>query len=110
VIDEVCSAKTPTGAWENYLAKHREVTSKIYDKKPELNEDTVNHPSHYTDGGIECIDAIQAALTEEEYLGYLKGNIIKYVWRERMKGRKESLDKAGWYLGKASLQREAIDS
>lgn len=85
-IDEVCSAK------------------------PSLKEDTVNHPSHYTDGGIECIDAIQAALTEEEYLGYLKGNIIKYVWRERMKGRKESLDKAGWYLGKASQQREAIDS
>lgn len=109
-IDDVCSAKVPTAAWENYLTKHREVTSKICDKKPELKEDTVNHPSHYTDGGIECIEAIQAALTEEEFLGYLKGNIIKYVWRERMKGRKESLDKAGWYLEKASQQREAIDS
>jgi hypothetical protein len=108
--DQLVSGTKSVEAWDAYVAKHREVTSKIYDKKPELTEDTVNHPSHYTDGGIECIDAIQAALTDEEYLGYLKGNIIKYVWRERMKGRKESLDKAGWYLEKASQQREAIDS
>ena len=61
--------------------------------------DNVNHPEHYTSGNIECIEAIQAALTEEEYRGYLKGNIIKYVWRERIKGGAESLKKAQWYLG-----------
>jgi hypothetical protein len=60
--------------------------------------DNVNSPSHYTGGDIECIDAIQAALTPEEYRGYLKGNIIKYVWRERYKGGAESVAKAGWYL------------
>ena len=60
--------------------------------------DSVNHPSHYTDGAIECIDAIQAQLTPEEYRGYLKGNIAKYVWRERHKGGRESLMKARWYL------------
>ena len=48
--------------------------------------DLVNHPLHYTDGAIECIDAIAAQLTPEEYRGYLKGNIAKYVWRERHKG------------------------
>ena len=58
----------------------------------------INHPSHYTDGAIECIDAIQAQLTPEEYRGYLKGNIAKYVWRERHKGGRESLMKARWYL------------
>ena len=62
--------------------------------------DVVNHPSHYTDGGIECIDAIEAQLTPEEYRGYLKGNIAKYVWRERHKGGTESLKKARWYLNR----------
>ena len=60
--------------------------------------DNVNHPEHYTSGGVECIDAIQAALTPEEYRGFLKGNVIKYTWRERMKAGVESLQKAEWYL------------
>jgi hypothetical protein len=61
-------------------------------------EDLVNHPSHYNDGGIECIEAIEASLTPEEYRGYLKGNVQKYVWREKHKGGIESLEKAQWYL------------
>ena len=54
-------------------------------------EDAVNHPPHYNKGGIECIDAIQAALTPEEFRGYCKGNIIKYSWRERHNGGNEDL-------------------
>jgi len=60
--------------------------------------DAVNHPSHYTSGEIECIDAIQAALTEEEFRGYCKGNALKYTWREEFKGGNEDLQKAVWYL------------
>jgi hypothetical protein len=60
--------------------------------------DNVNHPSHYTDGSIECIEAIEAQLSKEEYRGYLKGNIAKYLWREKHKGGVESLKKAEWYL------------
>lgn len=60
--------------------------------------DNVNHPPHYTAGGVECIDAIKAALTEEEFRGFCKGNALKYVWRERHKGGTESLAKATWYL------------
>lgn len=60
--------------------------------------DNVNHPPHYKQGDIECIDAIQAALTPEEFRGYCKGNALKYVWRERHKGGIESLQKAVWYL------------
>jgi hypothetical protein len=60
--------------------------------------DPVNRPDHYTQGGIECIEAIQAALTAEEFRGYCKGNVLKYVWRERNKGGTESLEKAAWYL------------
>jgi hypothetical protein len=60
--------------------------------------DPVNAPPHYRQGDIECIDAIRAALTDEEWRGYCKGNAIKYVWRERHKGGDESVAKAGWYL------------
>ena len=62
--------------------------------------DAVNHPPHYRQGGIECIDAIRAALTDEEFRGYCKGNVLKYVWRERHKGGTESLKKAQWYMGR----------
>lgn len=64
-------------------------------------EDVVNRPSHYTAAGtIECIEAIEAQLTKEEFRGYLKGNIAKYNWRERNKGGTESLKKAQWYLNR----------
>jgi hypothetical protein len=64
----------------------------------EEKNDVVGHPSHYTQGGIECIDAIRAALTPEEFSGYCKGNVLKYVWRERFKGTTIDLKKAGQYL------------
>ena len=60
--------------------------------------DAVNEPDHYRQGMIECIEAIEAQLTAEEFRGYLKGNVAKYVWRERHKGGGESLRKAQWYL------------
>ena len=63
-----------------------------------IQEDQVNHPSHYTDGSIECIEALEAELTADEFRGYMKGNIAKYIWRERMKGGVQSLKKAQWYL------------
>lgn len=61
--------------------------------------DPIN-PDHYKQAtnGIECIDAIEAALTPDEFRGYCKGNVIKYVWRERLKGNGESLTKGLWYL------------
>ena len=62
--------------------------------------DNVNHPPHYNQQSIECIDAIEAQMTPEEFRGYLKGNVVKYLWRERKKGGKESLKKAKWYLNK----------
>lgn len=66
------------------------------DAKPA--DDAVLHPSHYTQGGIECIDAIRSMLTPEEFRGFCKGNVIKYTWREKYKGNDESLKKAQWYL------------
>lgn len=64
--------------------------------------DMVNQPPHYKQGDIECIDAIRAALTPEEFRGYCKGNALKYVWRELHKGGDESMKKATWYINKAT--------
>lgn len=73
-------------------------------------KDNVNNPEHYTAGGIECIDAIQAALTPEEFRGYCKGNALKYEWRERLKGGTESLKKARWYLDRLIQMDESFDN
>ena len=43
--------------------------------------DMVNHPPHYTDGSVECIDAIRASMGYEAYEGFLKGQVRKYRWR-----------------------------
>ena len=75
-------------------------------KTPVLQGDVVNHPSHYTDGGIECIEAIEAALTTEEFRGYCKANCMKYIWRESHKGGTESLKKAQWYLNRLIILDE----
>ena len=56
--------------------------------------DLVNHPKHYTAGGIETIDFIEA-----KRLGYNLGNVVKYITRAGHKGNQlEDLRKAQWYL------------
>ena len=63
--------------------------------------DPVERPSHYTAGNIECIDAIKAATTQEEFEGFLRGNVLKYLWRCNLKSNKtEDLNKARWYLNR----------
>lgn len=63
-------------------------------------DDIINHPAHYTAGGIECIDAIEAAIAaiESPTEACLTGQIIKYVWRWRLKNGVEDLKKARFYL------------
>lgn len=63
-----------------------------------IKADKVKHPSHYTSGNIETIDYIKDQLTEEEFRGYVKGNVLKYVSRERHKNGDEDLRKAQFYL------------
>jgi hypothetical protein len=62
--------------------------------------DNVNHPQHYTQGGIETIEYLQAKLTAEQFEGYLVGNILKYVSRYPHKNGIEDLKKAQWYINK----------
>ena len=72
----------------------------LFDLEMNLHPANIDHPQHYQTEGIECIDAIRAQMTDEEYRGFLKGNVLKYMWRERKKGGTESLMKAQWYLNK----------
>jgi hypothetical protein len=58
--------------------------------------DPIN-PSHYKQGGIECIEAIKAA-TGEGFVGFVWGNVLKYLWRWPKKGGVDDLKKARWYL------------
>lgn len=68
---------------------------------PEAKADLVNHPPHYKAGGIETIDFIQAKLTREEYIGYLKGNALKYASRIGKKGAPDiDAGKMAWYATK----------
>jgi len=66
-----------------------------------VQPDPVNHPAHYTHGGIETIDFIQAKLTPEEFRGYLKGNILKYGSRIGHKDNDmQDAGKLSWYTNK----------
>lgn len=64
------------------------------------NDDSVDHPSHYTYGNIETIDVIREWLGPEKFVAYLNGNIIKYISRWEHKNGVEDLKKAKWYLEK----------
>jgi len=73
--------------------------------------ESINHPPHYTPSTIECIDALKVILTPEEYVGFLRGTVIKYQWRL---GRKPGTDmlsdtqKCQWYMQK--LEEELAGS
>jgi len=61
-------------------------------------KDKIN-PDHYQRDGMECIDAIKAAvqnLTGAE--AYCTGSAIKYLWRWKEKGGKDDLEKAKWFV------------
>lgn len=70
--------------------------------------DLVNHPSHYTHGGIECIDSMKAAFGSDELKVYCKIAAFKYLWRADHKGGLQDIQKANWYLNKyLELERQA---
>ena len=64
-----------------------------------ISNDTVNHPSHYTSGGVECIEALKAATVGLEGIEAIcTANAIKYLWRWKRKNGVEDLKKAAWYI------------
>lgn len=74
----------------------------------EPKKDPIN-PTHYA-GKIECIDAIESALSPEEFKGFLRGNVLKYNWRCMQKNGVEDLKKAQWYLDRLIKTLENVES
>lgn len=71
----------------------------------------VNHPSHYNQGGIECIDALKACLGNDGFRGFCAGNAIKYLWRAGHKGdAKTDIKKAQWYVDTLLLSYDEDDN
>ena len=72
-----------------------------------MMSDNVNHPSHYTQGGIECIEALEAATVNLKGIeAVCTANAIKYLWRWKEKSGKEDLKKAIWYIKKLIEEQE----
>lgn len=70
--------------------------------------DNVNNPRHYTVGGYESLDVLRAKLSPEEYRGFCKGNILKYIMRANYKGHHDQdCDKALFYAKELSNALES---
>jgi hypothetical protein len=67
-----------------------------------MSKDKIN-PPHYKNKSIETIEAIKSQMTDAEFIGYLKGNIMKYISRMGIKvptleGARDDVGKAHWYI------------
>ena len=81
------------------------VEAKCCDKEPDI--DMVNHPVHYTQGGIECIDALKAATVSKTGIeAVCTANAIKYLWRYEEKNGIEDVKKARWYIDRLIKELE----
>jgi|DEB0MinimDraft_3_1074331.scaffolds.fasta_scaffold17960_2 hypothetical protein len=88
----------------------REATKRTQEYMAKQEEhDAVNKPSHYTQGKVECIDAIESAtMGLVGIVAVCVANVIKYVWRFALKNGIEDLDKADYYLQK--LRKKVRDN
>ena len=68
-----------------------------------MEVDEINSPVHYNTGSMETIDLIREGMSDDEFSGYLKGNVLKYICRYRHKHKEDpvkDLMKARWYIEK----------
>ena len=73
----------------------------------EKENETVSHPAHYCQGGVECIDALEAATTGLRGIeAVCTANAIKYLWRWKHKNGVTDLHKAQWYIDRLIKQQE----
>lgn len=70
--------------------------------------DAVNHPAHYggEENTYETIKVLESWLSPEEYAGFCKGNIIKYLSRAALKGGTEDVRKASWYAARLARYQQ----
>ena len=85
----------------DYLEKIEDTGEETKEERTSTDKEMINHPVHYTHGKIECIDAIESATCDLTGIeAVCTANIIKYVWRWKLKNGVEDLEKASWYLNK----------
>lgn len=73
--------------------------------------DNVNHPKHYTQGGIECIDTLKAATVGKTGIeAVCVANVIKYLWRYEEKNGIEDVNKAQWYINRLIQELNEAES
>lgn len=94
---------------ETLIAQRERVTSINDDRLArDMGLDNVNHPKHYTQGGIECIDAIKAATVGKTGIeATCVANVVKYLWRYEEKNGVEDVKKARWYLERLISELES---
>lgn len=107
--DWICKDLTnlPTQSVKVFLKEIEQIENKQMETQEEkysgytslIGKDNIN-PSHYKNKPKETIERIQDNLTPDEFKGYLKGNILKYLDRYELKNGSEDLKKAQWYLNK----------
>lgn len=84
---------TRNAEWEAYVTREEKE-----DSQPSTTaEDEKKTPKHY-DSLIQPIEYMYETMTHDEYLGFCRGNVIKYISRYPEKGGSLDLEKANYYL------------
>lgn len=95
---------------DELIAAHAELCGTEEDEGPKQGEinDAVEHPAHYNQGGIECIEAIKAATVGKKGIeAVCTANAIKYLWRFEAKNGIEDVKKAAWFVNRLIAELEA---
>lgn len=109
ILAALNGAEPDQDTWEEMCEINERMATleKMLSESASSEKFAVEHPSHYTSGGIECIDAMKAMLAGYEqakmvtkfYWHFLSGQVFKYLWRWPLKERPlQDLKKARWYL------------
>lgn len=89
-----------------YKMSPMQIVSDYYEAQVKKT-DVVNHPDHYNNGNIECIEYLKDNMSWQGFTGYLEGNCKKYLHRWRYKKKPiEDLKKAAWYLDRLIRELE----
>ena len=95
-------SKADTAPSLNSLSEPKNSSPRSLDDATPADWDAVTQPRHYkkSPDAVECISAIRSSMDDEQFKGYLKGNVQKYVWRYEThpNGKIQSLEKAKVYL------------
>lgn len=113
VFCDNCPAHFCAGAFNGFDECWKYIAEYITALEPDpgnSEKNAVDHPSHYNQGEIECIDAMKAAFGADELAVYCKIAAFKYVWRCEHKNGVEDIRKAVWYLNKyLELKEDGAD-